>query len=120
MLEATLIVNINDSLEDVEELASFSKVIVDKVPGCTLVVNLIPFNDIDHPLYETPTLDTAKLFQQYLCSRGTFRIFALLVATMKALHLGNLQQQIEEHNEGAMNLINIKHAHNTWALSGLL
>jgi len=57
MLEATLIVNINDSLEDVEELASFSKVIVDKVPGCTLVVNLIPFNDIDHPLYETPTLD---------------------------------------------------------------
>lgn len=46
MLEVTLLDGINDNEVDAFHLCEFSKVILERVPGVKLVVNLIPWNDI--------------------------------------------------------------------------
>lgn len=71
MLEYVLIDGINDSREDAEALAKFSQGIIDAVPKCKVVVNIIPFNDIGHPTYNTPTMDTVYSFQSVLMENNT-------------------------------------------------
>mmetsp|Transcript_12751 Transcript_12751/g.19254 ORF Transcript_12751/g.19254 Transcript_12751/m.19254 type:complete len:450 (-) Transcript_12751:1379-2728(-) len=66
MLEYVLIDGMNDSLEDAVALAKFSQGIIDAVPQCKVVVNIIPFNDIGHPTYKKPTIDAVLAFQRGL------------------------------------------------------
>ena len=66
MLEVALIEDVNDQPQAAKELAEFAQVLIDSVPGIKLVVNLIPFNDIGHPTYRTPSNDAVKKFQNIL------------------------------------------------------
>ena len=72
MLEVALMKGVNDSLQEAEELASFSEVIAQRVPGCKVMVNLIPFNDIGHGEYQRPKTEDVTAFQKYLQGRGLF------------------------------------------------
>jgi 23S rRNA (adenine2503-C2)-methyltransferase len=72
MWEVALIAGVNDSMEAAVELADFARVLVDEVPGSKLVVNLIPFNDIGHHLYQKPTREAVVAFQQRLWSHGIY------------------------------------------------
>lgn len=72
MLEVALMKDVNDSLDCADELADFCRVITDSVEGCKLVVNLIPFNDIGHELYEKPDHDAVVAFQKRLWSQGVY------------------------------------------------
>ena len=70
MLEVALIKDVNDHPEAAVELAEFSKVLIDSVPGIKLAVNLIPFNDIGHPTYKKPSKESIKSFQNILRERN--------------------------------------------------
>jgi 23S rRNA (adenine2503-C2)-methyltransferase len=70
MLEVVLIDGINDGLQQADELAQFAQVILDSVPGCKVIVNLIPFNDIGHPTYRRPTEANVASFQKHLLEQG--------------------------------------------------
>lgn len=70
MLEVALIENVNDSDRDAELLASFSKSIMTSVPGSKVVVNLIPYNAIDHPTYTTPSMERVLGFQKVVTDGG--------------------------------------------------
>lgn len=70
MWEVALIAGVNDSMEVADELAEFARVFVDEVPGAKLVVNLIPFNDIGHPVYKKPDREALVAFQHRLCAQG--------------------------------------------------
>jgi len=86
MLEVVLIDQVNDNIDtDGKALVELSRKIVDGVPGCKLVVNLIPFNEIDtatkdlkKPLpssvraYKTPSAERVKTFQKYLWDNGVY------------------------------------------------
>jgi 23S rRNA (adenine2503-C2)-methyltransferase len=95
MLQVTLLKNINDSLEQADEMATLAESIVHAVPGCKLMVNLIPWNDINHddndnnkkqqlehdadvsssssPLhYQRPSRATVDAFQEHLWQRGIY------------------------------------------------
>jgi 23S rRNA (adenine2503-C2)-methyltransferase len=72
MLEVVLISEVNDGVEAAEELAEFTQVIIDSVPGIKLMVNLIPFNDIGHPTFRKPQMDQVHTFQQILTDNGIF------------------------------------------------
>lgn len=70
MLEIALIDGVNDSLEDAAHLAEFSNRISADVPGAKVVVNLIPYNSIDHPTYRKPSAEGVKAFQDRLMEEG--------------------------------------------------
>ncbi|KAL7543134.1 hypothetical protein ACHAWF_007328 [Thalassiosira exigua] len=70
MLEVALIDNINDSDEDARLLALFSRSIMDEVPGSKVVVNIIPYNSIDHPTYRTPSMERVLDFQKRVADGG--------------------------------------------------
>ena len=72
MLEVALMAGVNDSENEADELAEFSRVIVDSVPGLKLIVNLIPFNDIGNGHYRKPPVETVVKFQRRLWSRGIY------------------------------------------------
>lgn len=72
MLEVALMDGINDSEKEADELADFARVIVDQVPGCKLIVNLIPFNDIGQQLYRKPSEERVLAFQHRLWKRDIF------------------------------------------------
>ena len=72
MLEVALMAGVNDSMEAADELAQFSKVIVDSVPGCKLMINLIPYNDIGQTIYAKPTNDAVVAFQHRLQDQGLY------------------------------------------------
>jgi 23S rRNA (adenine2503-C2)-methyltransferase len=72
MLEVALMDGVNDSLEAADEMAAFAQVIVDSVPGCKLIVNLIPYNDIGQQLYKKPKMENVKAFQRHLQSKGIY------------------------------------------------
>src|SRR3569832_67853 len=73
MLEVVLVDGINDSEQRADELAEFARVIVDSVPGCKLVVNLIPYNDIGADNgYQKPKADIVDAFQRRLWSQGVY------------------------------------------------
>jgi len=70
MLEVALIDNVNDSDEDAKRLAEFSQSIMDEVPGSKVVVNLIPYNSIDHPTYRSPTMERVLGVQKVITDCG--------------------------------------------------
>lgn len=70
MLEVALIDDVNDSAQDAERLAEFSQSIMDEVPGSKVVVNLIPYNAIDHPSYRTPSIERVLEFQKTVTDGG--------------------------------------------------
>lgn len=70
MLEVALIEGVNDSDEDAKRLAAFSKAIMNDVDRSKVVVNLIPYNAIDHPTYRTPSVETVLGFQKIVVDGG--------------------------------------------------
>ena len=70
MLEVALIDGVNDSDRDAELLIDMAQSIMDEVEGAKIVVNLIPFNDIGHPKYRTPTDETVLGFQKIITDGG--------------------------------------------------
>jgi 23S rRNA (adenine2503-C2)-methyltransferase len=72
MLEVALMKGVNDSIKEADELVEFARVITDSVPGCKLMVNLIPFNDIGNTEFERPDPEDVKAFQMRLQEQGLF------------------------------------------------
>jgi 23S rRNA (adenine2503-C2)-methyltransferase len=70
MLEVVLLDQVNDSVERATELAEFCRGIAGSIPGCKLLVNLIPYNDIGLPNYRKPSADRVEAFQRQLRSMG--------------------------------------------------
>lgn len=79
MLEVALMDEINDTLEDAEDMAVFVRGLVDQVPGCKCMVNLIPYNEIQTTnqertkmTYRTPSRERVLAYQQRLWSHGIY------------------------------------------------
>jgi len=70
MLEVALIEGVNDSDKDAKLLGAFSQSIMDEVAGSKVVVNLIPYNAIDHPTYRTPSMEKVMGFQKMVTDCG--------------------------------------------------
>ena len=70
MLEVALIDGVNDSDEDADLLGAFAQSIMDEVAGSKAVVNLIPYNDISHPTYRTPSMERVLAFQKIITDHG--------------------------------------------------
>ena len=66
MLEVALIDGVNDSEKDAKLLVSLARSIMADVEGSKVVVNLIPFNDIGHPKYRTPSEENVLGFQKII------------------------------------------------------
>ena len=71
MLEVALMEGVNDSIGDAERLSKFAQSIMNDVPGSKIVVNLIPFNDIGHPTYRTPSMERVLEFQRTVVEYGS-------------------------------------------------
>ncbi|KAG7347830.1 radical SAM superfamily protein [Nitzschia inconspicua] len=73
MLEVALMRGVNDQLEHAKELAEFTQVLIDRIPGVKPHINLIPYNDIgQHSLYEKPLAEDVVAFQKHLQSKGMY------------------------------------------------
>lgn len=72
MFEVALMHEVNDSFKEADELAEFCRELMNQVPGCKLIVNLIPFNDIGQDLYQKPTMKNVEAFQQRLKEQGIY------------------------------------------------
>jgi 23S rRNA (adenine2503-C2)-methyltransferase len=87
MIEVVLIDHVNDSIQHAEDMAMFVRGIVDAVPGCKLMVNLIPYNEINSNdgsnnfnissksqsfVYRKPNMERVMQYQQHLWSRGVY------------------------------------------------
>ena len=88
MLEVVLIRELNDGEIQANELADFSLHIINQIKsksnrdenldhlnsenGFKLMINLIPFNDIGHPVYQSPTKESVLKFQSILWKKGLF------------------------------------------------
>lgn len=80
MIEVALIDQINDSIENAEDMAMLVRGLVDAVPGCKVMVNLIPYNDINSnqlishkaKLYRKPSMDRVLQYQKQLWSLGVY------------------------------------------------
>jgi len=70
MLEVALIDSVNDSEKDAKLLISLAQSIMADVEGSKVVVNLIPFNDIGHPTYRTPSMEKVLGFQKIITDGG--------------------------------------------------
>jgi 23S rRNA (adenine2503-C2)-methyltransferase len=70
MLEVALIEGVNDSDEDAKRLVDFSKTIMNDVERSKVVVNLIPYNAIDHSAYRTPSMERVLSFQKSIVDGG--------------------------------------------------
>jgi 23S rRNA (adenine2503-C2)-methyltransferase len=80
MIEVALIDQINDSIQNAEDMAILVRGLVDAVPGCKVMVNLIPYNDINSnqlisqkaKLYRKPSMDRVLQYQKHLWSLGVY------------------------------------------------
>lgn len=70
MLEVALIDGVNDSEKDAKLLINLAHSIMADVDGSKVVVNLIPFNDIGHPKYRTPSVENVSGFQKIITDGG--------------------------------------------------
>jgi 23S rRNA (adenine2503-C2)-methyltransferase len=75
MLELALIDNINDRPEDAEHLVQFCQPLFEEVPGIKVVVNLIPWNDIQASSgpaahYRKSSEESILAFQNILVENG--------------------------------------------------
>ena len=97
MWEVALLAGVNDSLEAADELAAFAQVFVDEVPGAKLMVNLIPFNDIGHPLYKKPSREAVVAFQQRLWSHGIYAHIRTTRGDDESAACGQLATKRQKH-----------------------
>jgi 23S rRNA (adenine2503-C2)-methyltransferase len=86
MIEITLIDGMNDSVDDARHLAEFCGTIHQRVPGLKLVVNLIPWNDIDASVgpasaYRKPTMERVSNFQKALTQDKNNKILCYVRTT---------------------------------------
>jgi 23S rRNA (adenine2503-C2)-methyltransferase len=86
MIEITLIDGINDSVDDARHLADFCRTIQQRVPGLKLVVNLIPWNDIDASAgpasaYRKPTMERVINYQRTVTQDKTNKILCYVRTT---------------------------------------
>lgn len=72
MLEVALMADVNDSDREADELAEFAREIVEQVPDCKLVVNLIPYNNTGNSRFRAPSQERVKAFQNRLWSHGIY------------------------------------------------
>lgn len=72
MLEVALMKGVNDSLNEADELAAFTKVIAESVPESKIIVNLIPFNDIGNTEFQRPEQEDVVAFQKRLQEQGLY------------------------------------------------
>lgn len=72
MLEIALMKGVNDGEREADELADFCREIMNQVPGCKLICNLIPFNDIGQDRYQKPEMAQVKAFQTRLQQQGIY------------------------------------------------
>jgi len=72
MLEVVLVDGVNDNEREALELVEFAKVMIEEVEGIKLVVNLIPFNDIGHVSFGTPSRERVSAFQEILIQNGIY------------------------------------------------
>lgn len=75
MLEVALMDGVNDSMEDADALAKLARSIVEAVPECKLMVNLIPYNEISAGSilsYRKPSAESLLRFQRRLWSAGVY------------------------------------------------
>jgi 23S rRNA (adenine2503-C2)-methyltransferase len=80
MIEVALIDQINDSIQHAEDMATLVRGLVDAVPGCKAMVNLIPYNDINRQqlispkaqLYRQPSMERVLQYQKHLWSLGVY------------------------------------------------
>ena len=72
ILQVTLIQGVNDSLQDAQELAEFTRVVSDQVPNSKPIINLIPLNPVAGSEYQRPTPQAVSEFQQHLQSQGLY------------------------------------------------
>ena len=72
MLEVALMDRVNDRPGDAESLARFAQGIKDRVPKLKLMVNLIPFNNVEGSGYSKPDDSAVVEFQKILRERGVF------------------------------------------------
>jgi 23S rRNA (adenine2503-C2)-methyltransferase len=98
MLEIALMRDVNDSLKEADELAEFAQVIVDLVPGCKLMINLIPFNDIGSTTYERPRNEDVKAFQKRLQSYGLVTQVRSTRGDDKTAACGQLSTKLQKKN----------------------
>jgi 23S rRNA (adenine2503-C2)-methyltransferase len=70
MLEVALIDGVNDSHKDAMLLVDLAQAIMADAEGSKVVVNLIPFNDIGHPTYRTPSMEIVLGFQKIITDGG--------------------------------------------------
>lgn len=71
MLEVTLLDNMNDTPEAAHELADFAQAIIERVPAAKVVMNLIPWNEIELTAtasrnYHQPSPQRVEAFQKIL------------------------------------------------------
>ncbi len=77
MIEIALIDEVNDSMREADELADFVGEITSQVPGCNIVCNLIPYNDIGgggtvSSLFRKPSMERVMAFQKRLQELGVY------------------------------------------------
>jgi 23S rRNA (adenine2503-C2)-methyltransferase len=87
MWEVVLIDSVNDSMDDADALADLANKLTGSVPGCKLMINLIPYNDIGHAsdamqkdivyshvsdTYRRPSPESVRTFQNRLWSHGIY------------------------------------------------
>ena len=70
MIAITLIEDINDSIEDAKKVAAFIKPMLDVSPK--IVIDLIPYNDINVFGFKRPSDKAVNVFQNHLRDAGLF------------------------------------------------
>ncbi len=77
MIEIALIDGISDAIKEADELADFVAEITTQVPGCSIVCNLILYNDIGvggaaSSLFRKPSMERVYEFQKRLQELGVY------------------------------------------------
>ena len=64
------IIGVNDSIEDAEKLIQFIQPMYTIAPN--LMIDLIPYNDINIPYFSRPSRERVNMFQHQLRKQGIF------------------------------------------------
>jgi len=76
MIEIALIDGVNDSIREADELAAFVDEITAQVPGCNIICNLIPYNDIGGggtaSSFRKPSMERVMEFRKRLQELGVY------------------------------------------------
>eukprot|EP00986_Skeletonema_menzelii_P006849 scaffold2603_cov138-Skeletonema_menzelii.AAC.2 len=76
MIEIALIDGVNDSIREADELAAFVDEITAQVPGCNIICNLIPYNDIGGggtaSSFRKPSMERVMEFRKRLKELGVY------------------------------------------------